>query len=69
MEEIKTALIIFALFFFQQALARGAKGVCEPWEESDEFGTVTFASVQTVRSSIRLTSFPDHVGWMGMRLQ
>jgi len=66
-EEIKTVLITFALFFFfQQALARGAKGVSEPWEESDEFGTVTFASVQTVRSS---TSFPDHVGWMGMRLQ
>lgn len=23
--------------------------MCEPWEESDEFGTVTFATVQTVR--------------------
>ena len=43
-------LITFVLFFFQQALARGAKGVHEPWEESDEFGAVTFATVQTVRS-------------------
>lgn len=32
---------------YQQAIKRGAKGVKEPWEESDEFGTVTYATVQT----------------------
>lgn len=32
----------------QKAVERGAKGVHEPWEEGDEFGTVTFATVQTV---------------------
>jgi hypothetical protein len=29
-------------------MKRGAKGVKEPWEESDEFGTVVYAVVQTV---------------------
>ena len=27
---------------------RGAKVVKEPWEESDENGSVTFATIQTV---------------------
>ena len=33
----------------QKAIERGAKGVKEPWEESDETGTVTFAVIKTVR--------------------
>lgn len=35
---------------YQKAVERGAVGVKEPWEESDEFGTVTFAIVKTVRT-------------------
>ena len=34
----------------QKALERGAQGVREPWEESDEHGTVTYATVKTVSS-------------------
>jgi 4-hydroxyphenylpyruvate dioxygenase len=34
----------------QKALERGAQGVKEPWEESDEHGTVTYATVKTVSS-------------------
>ncbi len=30
-------------------MERGAKGVKEPWEESDKDGTVTFAVIKTVR--------------------
>ena len=30
------------------ALERGAVSVQEPWDETDEGGTVTFATVQTV---------------------
>ena len=29
-------------------MERGAKGVREPWEETDDNGTVVFAVVQTV---------------------
>ncbi len=36
------------MVFPQSAVARGAKVIREPWEESDEGGTVTFATVQTV---------------------
>ncbi|EGD78006.1 4-hydroxyphenylpyruvate dioxygenase [Salpingoeca rosetta] len=32
---------------YKRAIARGAKGVREPWEEKDEHGTVVFAQVQT----------------------
>ena len=35
-------------FSLQKAIERGAKGVREPWEESDEHGTVVFATVKTV---------------------
>ena len=31
---------------------RGAKGVREPWEESDENGSVVFATIQTVRVGV-----------------
>ena len=32
----------------QRAVENGAKGVREPWEESDEHGSVVMATVQTV---------------------
>eukprot|EP01147_Barroeca_monosierra_P002542 gene2541-5462_t len=32
---------------YKRATERGAKGVREPWEEKDEYGTVVFAQVQT----------------------
>ena len=32
---------------FNAAKSRGAKVVKEPWEETDEYGTVTFATIQT----------------------
>lgn len=32
----------------QKAVERGAIGIKEPWEESDDDGTVTFAVVKTV---------------------
>ena len=38
-------------FSFQKALERGAQGVKEPWEETDEHGTVVFATVKTVSST------------------
>ena len=37
---------------FQKAVERGAIGVKEPWEESDDDGTVTFAIVKTVSPSV-----------------
>ena len=40
--------IIAYVFTSQKAIARGGKNVKEPWEEKDEFGTVVFATVQTV---------------------
>ena len=48
--EIKNLLFQVNHFhhLIQKALARGARGVHEPWEESDSGGTVTFAVVQTV---------------------
>ena len=41
---------ITLLFYLQKALERGAQGVKEPWEESDEHGTVVYATVKTVSS-------------------
>eukprot|EP00055_Hartaetosiga_balthica_P002520 m.4274 g.4274 ORF g.4274 m.4274 type:complete len:385 (-) comp2201_c0_seq1:84-1238(-) len=32
---------------YERAIERGAVSVCEPWEESDEHGTVVFAKVKT----------------------
>jgi hypothetical protein len=31
------------------AIERGGLSIRDPWEETDEFGTVTFATVATVR--------------------
>ena len=39
------------VLFFKAAIKRGAVSVREPWEETDEDGTVTFATVQTVSNS------------------
>ena len=39
------------LLSFKAALKRGAVSVREPWDETDESGTVTFATVQTVSNS------------------
>ena len=36
------------VYVFQRAVAKGAKAVKEPWEESDKDGTVIYATVQTV---------------------
>ena len=36
------------VWFIQAAIKRGAVSVHEPWDETDEDGTVTFATVQTV---------------------
>ena len=33
---------------FKKAIERGAKAVKEPWEESDQDGTVVFATISTV---------------------
>ncbi len=38
----------FCDFLLQKAVERGAVGVREPWEETDENGTVVFATVKTV---------------------
>lgn len=37
---------------YKRAMERGAKSVREPWEETDENGTVVFATVQTVIASV-----------------
>ena len=39
----------FAYTHTQKAVERGAVVKREPWEESDEHGTATFATIQTVR--------------------
>lgn len=36
------------ILLIKAAVKRGAVSVCEPWDETDEGGTVTFATVQTV---------------------
>ena len=40
---------------YKRALENGAKSVREPWTESDDNGTLTFACVQTVPPSLVLT--------------
>ena len=40
-------LRIFFPFQLQRAVQRGAKVVKEPWDESDDCGTVRFARIQT----------------------
>ena len=41
-------------FCAQEAVKRGAVSVREPWEETDENGTVTFATVKTVSLIINI---------------
>ena len=35
------------MFVLKRAIERGATTVRAPWEETDEFGTIKFCSVQT----------------------
>ncbi|KNC87168.1 4-hydroxyphenylpyruvate dioxygenase [Sphaeroforma arctica JP610] len=45
-------LVEDAVGIFEKAKSRGAKIVREPWEESDEFGTVTMATIQTYGDTV-----------------
>ena len=47
-QAITPCYIIIYRSIVQQAVAKGAKPVKEPWEERDDHGVVTFATVQTV---------------------
>lgn len=33
---------------FEKAVEKGAKVIKEPWEETDEYGTVVMATIRTV---------------------
>ena len=46
--------------YIQKAVERGAKPVYEPWEESDDLGTVTYATVQTVIYHVFCGGLCDH---------
>jgi len=51
---------------YKRAIDHGAKGVREPWEESDEFGTVTFATVQTYGDTTH--TFVERANYTGLFL-
>jgi 4-hydroxyphenylpyruvate dioxygenase len=38
---------------YKKAIENGAKSVKEPWTESDDHGTITFATVQTVLVAVK----------------
>ena len=46
---------------YKKAIASGAKSVREPWVESDDHGTITFATVQTVYIHKRYFSVANSV--------
>lgn len=48
---------------FKKAVERGARPVHEPWEESDDLGTVTFATVQTYGETTH--TFVEKSGYHG----
>src|ERR671924_698143 len=48
---------------YREATARGAKGVREPWEESDEHGTIRFATIETYGETLH--TFVDRSGYRG----
>jgi 4-hydroxyphenylpyruvate dioxygenase len=48
---------------YKRAIEKGAKSVREPWEESDEFGTVRFAKVQTYGDTTH--TFLDKANYKG----
>jgi 4-hydroxyphenylpyruvate dioxygenase len=51
---------------FERAVQNGAKVVREPWEESDEAGTVKFATIQTYGDTTH--TFVDRSGYTGLFL-
>jgi 4-hydroxyphenylpyruvate dioxygenase len=48
---------------YREATTRGAKGVREPWEETDEHGTIRFATIQTYGETLH--TFVDRSGYKG----
>ncbi|EDQ89603.1 uncharacterized protein MONBRDRAFT_32271 [Monosiga brevicollis MX1] len=48
---------------YKRAIERGAKSVQEPWEESDDKGTVVFAKVQTYGDTTH--TFVERTNWSG----
>jgi 4-hydroxyphenylpyruvate dioxygenase len=54
------------LTFLQRAKERGAKIVKEPWEESDDDGTVLFAMIQTYGDTTH--TFVDRSNYKGLFL-
>jgi 4-hydroxyphenylpyruvate dioxygenase len=48
---------------YREATARGAKGVREPWEESDEHGTIRFATIETYGETLH--TFVDRSDYHG----
>ncbi len=48
---------------YREATARGARGVREPWEESDEAGTVRFATIATYGDTLH--TFVDRSAYRG----
>ena len=48
---------------YREATARGATGVREPWEESDEHGTMRFATIETYGETLH--TFVDRSGYRG----
>ena len=50
---------------YREATARGATGVREPWEETDEGGTIRFAQIATYGETLH--TFVDRSGYKGFR--
>jgi 4-hydroxyphenylpyruvate dioxygenase len=48
---------------YREATARGARGVREPWEESDEHGTIRFATIATYGETLH--TFVDRSDYEG----
>src|SRR5688572_4828410 len=48
---------------YREATTRGAKGVREPWEESDEHGTIRFATIETYGETLH--TFVDRSQYKG----
>ena len=48
---------------YREATSRGAKGVREPWEESDEHGTIRFATIETYGETLH--TFVDRSEYKG----
>jgi 4-hydroxyphenylpyruvate dioxygenase len=48
---------------YREATTRGAKGVREPWEESDEHGTIRFATIETYGETLH--TFVDRSEYKG----